>query len=301
MGRRRKGRDISGWLVFDKPAGPSSASAVAKARWAFAARKAGHAGTLDPDATGVLPVALGEATKTIPYLGRAPKAYDFTMRFGAATDSDDASGTVIAESAARPTNAAIRAALSAFTGDIRQTPPRVSAVKVDGARAYDLARGGADFDLEPRDLHVAELTLCARPDADTAQLRFVCGPGGYVRAIARDLGAALGCLGHVLSLRRLRVGPFDQADAVSLAEIEAHARTPGIDALLRPVELALSGLPRLRATAVGFARLRNGTPGDVLPGDVAHGDVAWAAWKGAPVAVGRFRAGQLHPDRVFNL
>jgi len=148
---------------------------------------------------------------------------------------------------------------------------------------------------------VAELTLCARPDADTARLRFVCGPGGYVRAIARDLGAALGCLGHVLSLRRLRVGPFDQADAVSLAEIEAHARTPGIDALLRPVELALSGLPRLRATALGFARLRNGTPGDVLPGDVAYGDVAWAAWTGAPVAVGRFRAGQLHPDRVFNL
>jgi tRNA pseudouridine55 synthase len=301
MGRRRKGRDISGWVLVDKPAGPTSTAVVNKVRWAFDAKKAGHAGTLDPDATGLLPVALGEATKTIAYLGDALKGYDFTMRFGAQTTTDDAEGEVIETSGARPSDAEIEAALPAFTGDIRQVPPQFSAVKVDGARAYDLAREGEEMELEARDLYVDELALLSRPDPDHAELRFVCGAGGYVRSIARDLGRRLGCLGHVTSLRRTWVGPFDIEDAVGFDEIERLAKTPEIDRLLAPVSLALADLPELKASEQGAVRLRNGNPGHVLPGDVEYGDLAWASFEGKPVAVGRFRAGELHPERVFNL
>lgn len=301
MGRKRKGREVSGWVLVDKPPGITSTAVVNKLRWAFAAQKAGHAGTLDPDATGMLPVALGEATKTIAYLGDALKGYDFTVRWGAATTTDDAAGTVIATSDLRPTDDAIRAALPAFRGDIRQVPPQFSAVKVDGERAYDLARGGETMELQARDLYVDALELTGRPDADHATLHFVCGAGGYVRAIARDLGQVLGCLGHVVSLRRTWVGPFDIEAAVTLDRIEALARTPDIDALLQPVALGLSDLPELKATDAGAVRLRNGNPGQVLPGAVDYGDLAWASHDGVPLAVGRFRAGELHPERVFHL
>jgi tRNA pseudouridine55 synthase len=287
--------------MVDKPAGVTSTAVVNKVRWAFEAKKAGHAGTLDPDATGLLPVALGEATKTIAYLGDALKAYDFLVRWGAATTTDDASGEVIATSDARPSDDDIRAALPAYTGDIRQVPPQFSAVKVDGARAYDLAREGEALDLAARDLYVDELQLTGRPDADHAQLHFVCGSGGYVRSIARDLGAQLGCLGHVVTLRRNWVGPFDLDGAVSMEQVESLARTPEIDALLGPVGLALADLPELKATETGAARLKNGNPGQVLPGSVQYGDLAWASFRGQPVAVGRFRSGELHPERVFNL
>ena len=301
MTRRGKGRDISGWLLVDKPAGLTSSAVVNKLRWAFDARKAGHAGTLDPDATGMLPVALGEATKTIPYLDGALKAYDFRMRLGQSTSTDDAAGTVLETREARPSDAEIAAALPRFTGDIRQVPPQFSAVKVAGERAYDIARAGERMVLAARDLHVAELRLVGRPDADHADLRFVCGSGGYVRAIARDLGEALGCLGHVLWLRRTRVGPFGLADAVPFARFEDLARTEALERLLRPVAVALDALPELRATEAGAARLRNGNPGQVLTGTVDHGDLAWASFAGHPVAVGRYRAGELHPERVFNL
>ncbi|MEM7722502.1 MAG: tRNA pseudouridine(55) synthase TruB [Pseudomonadota bacterium] len=301
MARKRKGRDISGWLVVDKPAGLTSTAVVNKVRWAFQTKKAGHAGTLDPDATGILPVALGEATKTIPYLGDALKAYDFRVRFGASTTTDDAEGTVLETSDLRPSDDDIRAALTQFTGDIQQVPPQFSAVKVDGDRAYDLAREGERLDLAARDLYVDELTLTARPDPDHADLHFVCGSGGYVRAIARDLGAQLGCLGHCLHLRRTWVGPFDLEDAVTFDRIEALARTPEIDTLLHPISLALGDMPELKATDQGAARLRNGNPGQVLPGDVEYGDLAWASYNDQPVAIGRYRVGELHPDRVFNL
>ncbi len=301
MGRRRKGRDISGWVLVDKPAGVTSTAVVGKVRRAFDAKKAGHAGTLDPDATGLLPVALGEATKTIAYLGEALKGYDFTVRWGAQTTTDDAEGEAAETSDARPTDAEIEAALPDFTGDIRQVPPQFSAVKVDGARAYDLAREGEVTELEARDLHVDELTLLARPDPDHAEFRFVCGAGGYVRAIARDLGRRLGCLGHVVALRRTWVGPFDIEDAVALDRIGQMAGSAGIDALLAPVSLALADLPELKASEEGAARLRTGNPGPVLPGDAEYGDLAWASFDGRPVAVGRFRAGELHPERVFNL
>lgn len=301
MARRRKGRDISGWLVVDKPAGLTSTAVVNKVRWAFQAKKAGHAGTLDPDATGILPIALGEATKTIPYLGDALKAYEFRVRFGTSTTTDDAEGTVLDTSDIRPSDDDIRAALPQFVGDIQQVPPQFSAVKVDGDRAYDLAREGERLDLAARDLYVDELTLTDRPDPDHADLHFVCGSGGYVRAIARDLGANLGCLGHCLHLRRTWVGPFDLDDAVTFDRIEALAQTPEIDTLLRPISLSLGDMPELKATDQGAARLKNGNPGQVLPGDVDYGDLAWASYNDQPVAIGRFRAGELHPERVFNL
>ncbi len=299
MGRRRKGRDISGWLVVDKPAGITSTAVVNKVRWALGARKAGHAGTLDPQATGVLAVALGEATKTVPYITDAMKAYRFTIRLGQATNTDDAEGEVIATSDTRPSDADIAAALPAFTGDIMQVPPQFSAVKIDGERAYKRARSGEDMELAARALYVEELTLAARPDPDHAVLEMICGKGGYVRAIARDLGTALGCQAHVTELRRVWSGPFEAEDGISLDKVEELAGTPELDAWLRPLEDGLADLPELRCTAEGAARLRNGNPGMVLTSDAEYGDEAWASEGGRAVAVGIYRAGELHPSRVF--
>ncbi|PCD76343.1 tRNA pseudouridine(55) synthase TruB [Pseudothioclava arenosa] len=298
---RKKGRDISGWMIVDKPAGVTSTAVVNKVRWALQAKKAGHAGTLDPAATGVLAVALGEATKTVPYITDAMKCYRFQVRLGAATNTDDAEGEVIATSEARPSDAEIEAALGAFVGDIMQVPPQFSAVKVDGERAYALARAGEEMDLAARPLFVESLVMLARPDADTVELEMVCGKGGYVRSIARDLGAALGCLGHVLWLRREWSGPFEATDGLSLEEIDALAQTPELDARLLPLELGLDDLPELRATPEGAVRLRNGNPGLVLPGDADWGEEAWASFEGKPVAVGIYKSGELHPSRVFNL
>ncbi len=298
---RKKGRDISGWLIVDKPAGITSTSVVNRVRRALDAKKAGHAGTLDPTATGVLAVALGEATKTVPYIVDALKCYRFQMRLGAATRTDDAEGEVIETSDRRPGDAEISAALSAFEGDIEQVPPQFSAVKVDGARAYARARAGEDMALAARPLHVESLTMVSRPDADTVDLELVCGKGGYVRSIARDLGASLGCLGHVLWLRREWSGPFEADDAIALAEIDRLARTSGLDERLLPVELGLDDLPELRATPEGAARLRNGNPGMVLPGEAEWGDEVWVSFEGQPLAVGICRSGEVHPSRVFNL
>ncbi|RMH48408.1 MAG: tRNA pseudouridine(55) synthase TruB [Alphaproteobacteria bacterium] len=299
MARGRKGRPVDGWLVIDKPAGVTSSAVVNKARWALGARKAGHAGTLDPLATGVLAVAFGEATKTIPYVTDALKCYRFTLRWGIATDSDDAEGQVIAESPLRPDAAAIRAALPAFTGDIMQVPPRVSAVKVAGERAYDLARAGEAFELAARPLHVESFVLRATPDADHAEFELVCGKGGYVRAIARDLGRALGTHAHVTALRRLWAGPFELADAVPLALLDELAGSPELDARLLPLEAGLAELPELPCTAEGAARLRNGNPGMVIAADVGFGEEAWASFEGRAVAIGTYRAGMLHPTRVL--
>ncbi len=299
MGRIKKGRAVSGWLIVDKPAGITSTAVVNKVKWAFSAQKAGHAGTLDPDATGVLAVALGEATKTIPWIADALKCYHFRVGFGAATDTDDASGKVIATAASRPTDAGIEAALAGFRGAIRQVPPQYSAVKVDGDRAYDLAREGETLDLAARDLWVDSLTVIARPDADHLDLEMVCGKGGYVRSIARDLGAALGCLGHVRWLRREWSGPFRADQGVTLDQIDAEAKTDAIDARLLPLETALCDLQEFPATPEGAARLRNGNPGQVI----AHADwgsEGWASLDGQAIAIGHYRGGELHPSRVFN-
>ena len=301
MGRSRKGRDISGWLVVDKPAGVTSTAVVNKVRWALNAKKAGHAGTLDPEATGVLAVALGEATKTVPYITDALKAYSFTVRLGQATNTDDAEGEVVASSDARPSDEEIKSALGAFVGDIQQVPPKFSAVKIDGQRAYKLARDGEDVDIAARPLWVEELVLTDRPDPDHVTLEMICGKGGYVRAIARDLGAALGCYGHVQWLRRIWSGPFDAGEGLTMDRIEALVGTPELDAALRPVADGLADLPELRATSEGAVRMRNGNPGMVLASDIAYGEEAWASLDGVPVAVGRYKAGELHPFRVFNL
>ena len=292
---RRKGRAVSGWLIVDKPAGVGSTDVVGTVRWALDARKAGHAGTLDPDATGLLAVALGEATKTVPYLTEALKAYDFTVNWGAETSTDDAAGAVLRRSDARPSAAAIEAALGAFRGEIMQVPPAVSAVKVDGARAYDLAREGEAVDLAARPLWVEELVLIAARQ-DNADFRMTCGKGGYVRAIARDLGRALGCLGHVATLRRVWSGPFDVADAVQFDRID-RAHQAELDAALLPIESALD-LPEMRATDQGAVRLGNGNPGQVL-GVADYGAEVWVSHQGRAIAIGRYLGGEVHPSRVF--
>lgn len=300
MARRKKGRDISGWLIVDKPAGMSSNAIVNKVKWAFDAKKAGHAGTLDPLATGLLAVALGEATKTIPYVTDALKAYRFTVRLGQATDTDDTEGDIIETSEIRPQDGEILAALTDFTGDILQRPPQFSAVKVDGQRAYKLARDGETLELDERPLYVDSLEMVDRPDPDHVVLELVCGKGGYVRSIARDLGQELGCYGHVETLRRIWSGPFDVADGIALDDIDSLARTPALDAKLLPLETGLADLPQLITSPEGAARLRNGNPGLVVASEADYGETAWASYQGQAVAVGVYRSGELHPNRVFN-
>ena len=295
---RRKGREINGWLVVDKPAGVTSTAVVNKVRWALDAKKAGHAGTLDPDATGVLAVALGEATKTVSLLTEALKCYDFTVTWGAETTTDDASGEVLRRTDARPAREAIEAALPAFTGEIMQVPPAFSAVKVDGERAYDLAREGEELDLAARPLWVESLTLLEAGDG-RARFEMVCGKGGYVRSIARDLGRELGCLGHVAYLRRTWSGPFEAGDGVGFDRID-RSEQDWLEAQLLPLEAALADLPMLRATPGGAARIRNGNPGEVT-GTAEWGELVWVADAAGPVCIGRYQGGTVQPERVFNL
>nr|WP_111301227.1 tRNA pseudouridine(55) synthase TruB [Paracoccus saliphilus] len=295
---RKKGRDISGWLIVDKPAGVNSTAVVAKVRWALDAKKAGHAGTLDPDATGVLAVALGEATKTVPIVTDALKCYDFTVNWGAETATDDASGEVVRRSDTRPTAAQIEAALARFTGDIMQVPPAFSAVKVEGERAYDLAREGVEMELAARPLWVESLVLL-EAGADTARLEMVCGKGGYVRSIARDLGRELGCLGHVAHLRRTWSGPFEAEDGVAFDRIDRDAQD-WLDSQVLPLETGLTDLPMLRATPEGAIRIRNGNPGEVT-GGAEWGELVWVADAAGPVCIGRYQGGMVQPERVFNL
>ena len=300
MARTRKGRAVSGFLIVDKPAGLTSTAVVNKVRWTMQAQKAGHAGTLDPAATGLLAIALGEATKVLPYVTDALKAYEFTVRWGAETATDDAEGAVTARSGLRPAPEAIEAALPAFRGEIMQVPPAFSAVKVDGERAYDLARDGEAVELAARPLRVEALDLVGA-EADAARLHMVCGKGGYVRSIARDLGRVLGCLGHVESLRRLWSGPFTLAGAVTWDEIEAAAGTDALDARLLPLEAALVALPECRAPEASVALLRNGGSAPVFaPPGLRWGEEAWASRDGRAVALGVFEGGALRPTRVLN-
>ena len=296
---KRKGRDISGWLVIDKPAGITSTAVVNKVRWAFGAKKAGHAGTLDPEATGVLAVALGEATKTIPYITDALKAYEFTVTLGAATNTDDAEGEIIKSSDQRPTDDEIKGALDGFLGEIMQVPPKFSAVKIDGQRAYKLARDDEEFEIAARPLWVEELLMVDRPDADHVVLEMTCGKGGYVRSIARDLGEALGCFGHVHHLRRIWSGPFTAEEGMSLEKLEELAKQPELDNHLRPLEKGLADIAEVRCPPESLAKLRNGNPAVVIAHDVEYGEECWASFEGEAVAVGVFKAGEIHPARVF--
>lgn len=298
MARRKKGDRIDGWLVVDKPLHVGSTDVVARARWAFNARKVGHSGTLDPLATGVLAIAFGEATKTVPFVTDADKAYRFTVRFGEATSTDDAEGPVIATSPARPSDEEIRAALPRFTGDIMQVPPAFSAVKVQGKRAYDLARAGEALELKARPLHVASLDLVERPDADHAVLEMVCGKGGYVRSIARDLGEALGCHAHVRALRRLWSGPFELSDAVGWEALERLRDDPAKAEALLPLAAGLHDLEEIDIGPREAADLRQGR---AIPVRISlpEGEILWACCAGEAVAVGELRGGELRPSRVF--
>lgn len=304
MARRRKGQAVSGWLILDKPEGLTSTKAVGRVRWLYDASKAGHAGTLDPLATGILPIAFGEATKTVPFAVEGVKAYRFTVRFGAETDTDDTEGKVTETSDRRPTTEEIEAALPQFTGKISQVPPRYSALKVEGARAYDLARDEEAFELAPRTVTIDSLTLVERPDPDHCVLETQCGKGTYVRALARDLGRALGCLGHVSALRRTRVGAFGEADAVTLDAVERAAEEgpEAALALLQPVETALEGLPALTMSSSDAARLRRGQAVLLRGRDapIMTGPV-YAVSKGSLVALGEVAQGEFRPRRIFNL
>jgi tRNA pseudouridine55 synthase len=304
MARRRKGQAVNGWLIFDKPQGMTSTKAVSRLKRLYDAAKAGHAGTLDPLATGILPIAFGEATKTVPFAMDAIKAYRFTVRFGAETYTDDAEGKIIEKSARRPTREEIKAALPQFTGEISQVPPRYSALKVEGARAYDLARDEEAFELAPRTVVIDRLDLVDHPDPDHCVLEAECGKGTYVRALARDLGRALRCLCHVAALRRTRVGAFYEDDATTLEEVEAAA-AEGPDALtglLQPVETALHDLPALNLSSSDAARLRQGQAVLLRGRDapILSGPV-YAVSKGALVALGEVAQGEFKPRRIFNL
>ena len=303
MARRRKGSPVHGWLIFDKPEGMNSTRAVGLVKSLYDAAKAGHAGTLDPLATGVLPIALGEATKTVPFVVEGSKVYRFTVRFGIETDTDDAEGKVTASSDRRPSSPEIEATLPRFTGEIIQVPPRFSALKVEGARAYELARDEEQFELEPRPVSIARLTLVAHPDKDHCILETECGKGTYVRALARDLGRALGSHGHVAALRRTRVGPFGEDRAVSVERLEALASDrDDLVAAQEPVEIARRGIPALAVSAADAARLRRGQPvllrgrdAPILAGTI------YAMARGTLVAVGEVSEGELKPRRIFNL
>jgi tRNA pseudouridine55 synthase len=300
MTRRKKGKPVHGWVVLDKPAGMTSTQAVGAVRRIFGAQKAGHAGTLDPLATGILPIALGEATKTVPYAVDGQKEYRFAVRWGVETDTDDAEGSPVAISEARPERAAIEALLPRFTGEILQTPPAFSAVKVAGERAYDLARAGETVELEARPVQIDELTLADCPDRDAAVFTARCGKGTYVRALARDIGRALGCHGHVTALRRTRVGSFTEAVAVTIDQLAAAVNDGTLQGLLRPVETALADLAVLRVTREETVRLLRGQSVLVRGQDLPVPGPAYATCKGHLVALGQIEKGQLRPTRVFH-
>ncbi len=301
MARRKKGRPVSGWLILDKPLELGSTQAVGKIRWLFNAQKAGHAGTLDPLATGVLPIALGEATKTVPYITDGEKSYRFTVRWGNSTNTDDAEGEVLSTSELRPSSDEIKALLPTFTGDIEQIPPAFSAIKIDGKRAYAEARAGRDVQLEARSVFVDSFELIDRPDADHAVFEVTCGKGTYVRAFARDLGERLGCHGHISKLRRTYVEPFEEADTVSLDVLVAlEGSLEALDRhLISPLE-AMRGFPELRISEEEARRIRLGNP-IILRGRDApleEEDVC-AIYRGALVAIGSVEKGSFHPRRVL--
>jgi tRNA pseudouridine55 synthase len=309
--KKREKRDVHGWIILDKPIGMTSTHAVAVAKRLFTARRVGHAGTLDPLASGLLPLALGEATKTVPFVMDGRKRYRFTVRWGEERDTDDAEGRIVATSATRPSMDAIRACLPAFTGTIAQVPPKFSAIKIDGERAYDLARDGQEVVLEPRPVDIHALALVEVPDADLAAdlaiFEAECGKGTYVRALARDIGRVLGCLGHVTALRRTQVGPFGESDMISLAELESLCQKAAAgegslaDALL-PVETALDDIPALAVSRADAARLQRGQAVLLRGRDapIFRGTV-YVTVSGELIALSEVDRGEIIPKRVFNL
>ncbi len=303
---RRKGNDINGWLILDKPQGLTSNQALGRLKRLFNPKKVGHAGTLDPLATGVLPIAFGEATKTVAHVVDCEKTYDFTIRWGIETDTDDSEGQAVRTSDERPSREAIEAAMQSFIGDIMQVPPCYSAIKVDGERAYDLARDGEAVELEARLVSVYELEIEEAISPELTRMICACGKGTYVRAIARDMGRALGCFGHIAALRRTSVGAFDEEDAISLEKLEELSNSAaGFDALMStiiPVETALDGIPALAVSGDDAARLKRGQSILIRGGNapILKGPI-YATSRGVLVAIGEVERGEMHPIRVFNI
>ncbi|MBE7183133.1 MAG: tRNA pseudouridine(55) synthase TruB [Methylobacterium mesophilicum] len=310
MARRgkKKGRPVSGWLVLDKPAGLGSTEAVSKIKWLFGADKAGHAGTLDPLASGMLPIALGEATKTVPYVMDGAKTYRFTVGWGEERNTDDLEGEATVRSDQRPSREAIEALLPQFTGVIMQTPPQFSAIKIAGNRAYDLARDGEVVEIPAREVEIARFEIVEMPDENHTTFEVECGKGTYVRSLARDMGRLLGCYGHITLLRREEVSPFTTEDLVTLAELEAAggeseeigARFAARDEFLLDAAAALEDLPQLPLSDDAAQKIRLGNA-VILRGRDAplHADEACATSRGKLVAIGAVEAGLFKPKRVF--
>jgi tRNA pseudouridine55 synthase len=303
---KRKGEPVHGWVVLDKPYGMTSTQAVARVKRLFNAEKAGHGGTLDPLATGLLPIALGEATKTVQWAMDGRKVYRFTVKWGEERATDDLEGQITATSAARPSQNSIEAILTQFQGDIMQAPPAFSAIKVDGERAYELARAGEAVDLAPRPVHIEKLVLIVCPDADHAVFEVTCGKGTYVRALARDMGRALGALGHVVALRRIAVGTLGEAHMIPLEKLEQmRHKAPGdnaMDGVLRPIETVLDGIPALAVKDAEAQRLKQGQS-VLLRGANAPiaCDAVLVTWGSKHLGLCSIEQGSLKPKRLFNL
>jgi tRNA pseudouridine55 synthase len=311
MGRRKRGQPVHGWVILDKPLGMGSTQAVAAVRRIFDARKAGHAGTLDPMASGILAIALGEATKTVPYAMDCDKTYRFTAAWGQARSTDDGEGAVIATSGVRPDRAAIEAMLPRFTGLLSQVPPAYSAVRVGGERAYDLARDGQAVSLEPRQVAVYEARLLNSVQ-DSAEFEIRCGKGTYVRSWVRDMAQALGTMGHVSALRRTRLGGWEEKDAVALETLTPFMHSPAAFGYLKPLATALDGIPALAVSGSDTVRIRSGNPilirsslfarmkDELADGELTGQTVYLAEPDGTPVALAEIAGGELRPFRVFN-
>jgi len=308
MAKKNKGNPIHGWLALDKPRGLTSSDAMNRVKRAVKPRKIGHGGTLDPLADGLLPIAFGEATKTVAYVMEGVKTYRFTVRWGLSTDTCDAEGEAAETGDARPDTAAIESVLPRFVGATDQVPPAYSAIKVNGQRAYDIARAGGDPKLEPRPVHLEHLRLVRVDDADHATFEAICGKGFYIRALARDLGDALGTPAHLAALRRTRVGALDEDAMISLDAVEANGHSPAVLEHIHPVETALDDIPALALTETEASRLRSGQSVSLLRRahidllrDLENGDVVCAKAGDRAVALARFERGDIRPVRVLNL
>jgi len=305
MARRKKGNPVHGWVFLDKPLEMTSTQAVGKVRWLFDARKAGHAGTLDPLATGVLPIALGEATKTIPFMVEGLKRYEFTVSWGKQTSTDDLEGEIVETSDKRPEKEEIEHVLPEFTGTIDQIPPQFSAIKVNGQRAYKLARRGDEVELKPRKVEIVTLELVECLDEGSARFEITCGKGTYIRSLARDIGRKLGCLGHVTALRRVSVGSITQEKIISLDKLEELRHIgadQGLNTALNPLETVLDDIPALAVRREDAVFLKRGQP-VLMTGKTApvEEEAVFVSSGKKPVAIAEIKKGMLHPRRVFNL
>lgn len=308
MGRRKKGQPVHGWVIIDKPKGMTSSQVVGKVRWLLDAQKAGHGGTLDPLATGILPIALGEATKTMSFVMDGAKAYRCWVKFGASTTTDDAEGEVVETSTIRPTAAEIEAVLGEFTGDVVQVPPVFSAIKIDGQRAYKRARAHEDVEMPSRTVQIDTVTLIEMPEPDLAIIDVECGKGTYIRALARDLAIRLGTRAHLADLRRTRVGPFTENMAISLDSLEPLGHSARLEDVVLPIMTALDDIPALALSEVEAGKMRHGMPVSALTVlnrtpeiQVPFGQTVMAMDGDTPVALARIEGGEIRPVRVLNL